>query len=210
MSKYMWVMKTNSGNLIHQIDKDGNNIPFSIVSEHEKRDELDMLFLSNENKTYAVDLRSGYFYIDDLPFYPCAEILDVSISANKDLAFLNKQRLEEMTKLSKLIRFENKENIDQLSERQLRKYNTIKTKILKIETELTGLKYRIIYFRRPRKERTINIDTTTGEIISSNEGKQFLYGYLIGWQTTFFGKNYQRFMFISELYDEVFEIRSKR
>ncbi|MHA1440265.1 MAG: hypothetical protein ACTSPK_00185 [Candidatus Heimdallarchaeota archaeon] len=207
--KYLWSTLDNNKELVHQITPDGNYLTTKVIWDLENVDRLEMLHLSNEKNNYAVDLRSGFFFIGEFTFHPCAEIFDITLARRKEIVTLNEQKYRIMKELNDFKIYENKKDIDELSKKQLRFYEIIKNRISYIEKELTGLKYRLVFFKRNRRETKIFIDNNTNEIISKEEGKQFLYGYAIGWQTTYFGKNYQRFMFLSELYDDIFEIRSK-
>jgi len=205
--KYRWSILDNNSDLIHQIEEGCEEKPSSVIFDLEKQDKLEMLHLTNGVKNFAVDIRSGLFYIGDMAFHPCADVLNIIEAKNKEVNTLTERKYKEMATLNKFKQYENKADIDELSEKQLRQYNWLKHNITLIEKELTAIKYRVIYFKRMREDAIISFD---GNIKSVKMGGKYIYGHFIGWQIMLFGVNYQRMMFISELYDNVFEIQSKR
>lgn len=204
--KYIWIAQDNQGNLIHEIDENGKETSLKVVLKIEEKNQLDMFHLANETENYSVNLKNGFFCIKEFAFYPCFQIIDVTLAKKKELEWLNTQKMKEMARLERLRISEKLKDIDLLDKEQLIEYKAIKRNIEIIEKGLSSLRYRLISFKRGRKDTIINLET--GKIIEDKEG--YIYNHGIGWQTTYFGKNYQQIMFISELYDSVFEIRSKK
>ena len=207
MSKYIWVAQDNQGNLIHEIDNEGNEYPLQKILDMSDLDRLDMFHIANENENYSVNLKTGFFAINDFTFYPCSTIIDITLSKKKELENLNNRKTKEMKRLNGIKLTRKVKDIDELKEEELIFYNQLKDQISEIEKGLSDLRYRLISFKRNRRDTTL---TFSNGKITKSEGKQYDYDNLIGWQTTYFGMNYQRIMYVSELYDGVFEIRSKR
>lgn len=207
MSKYIWIAQDNNGNLIHEIDDEGNEYPLQKILDMSDLDRLEMFHIANENENYSVNLKTGYFAINNFTFYPCSTIIDITLSKRKELENLNSRKTKEMKRLNGIKLVRKVKDIDELEDDELIDYWKIREDIAYIEKGLSDLRYRLVSFRRNRRDTTL---TFSNNKITKTEGKQYNYDNLIGWQTTYFGKNYQRIMFVSELYDDVFEIRSKR
>jgi hypothetical protein len=124
---YTWTAQTRQNILYPQFNEEGKELPFKVIQEIEKNNNLAMLHLQGKRDTnYAVDLRDGIFYVNSTAIkVPFSQLKDVN--------------------------------------------------------------YRIIFWRRMRKE--------TGPE-AKHKGEQYLHAILLGWQVTLEGKNIQQIMYI--------------
>ena len=63
---FYWTAQLKDQTFVPEENTDGSVNPFTLVLDAEKQNTLEMLHLTNENHNYAVDLKDGSFYIDDI------------------------------------------------------------------------------------------------------------------------------------------------
>ena len=70
MHDWFWKAILTDGEIIPQYNADDQEITFREVLNAETNDSLEMLVLFHEEKEFAVDVRTGLFYINGIPFDP--------------------------------------------------------------------------------------------------------------------------------------------
>jgi len=77
---HQWLAQLKDKTQIKQFDNEGKTTwdngenSFQLVTDAEKQNNLDIFFVIAEKNTFAVDLNTGFFYIDNIALDPAPEL----------------------------------------------------------------------------------------------------------------------------------------